>query len=73
MTDGTRRYAPRMTKEQLHAARKEWAEAYEAGASIRDIAAEVGRAYTTVHGILSRAGVTFRSRGGYKARKNEDN
>jgi IS30 family transposase len=34
-----------------------WVTMYKKGASIRTIAAEYGRAYTTVHGVLYRARV----------------
>ncbi|MER6076184.1 helix-turn-helix domain-containing protein [Streptomyces sp. NPDC001817] len=37
---------------------------YEAGASIRALAAEADRSYGGVHRLLADAGVTFRSRGG---------
>ncbi|MDI9627252.1 MAG: helix-turn-helix domain-containing protein [Acidobacteriota bacterium] len=37
---------------------------YAAGESIRSLAAESGRSYGFVQGILKDAGVTFRSRGG---------
>lgn len=37
---------------------------YDAGQSIRALAAETGRSYGFVHRILSDAGVTLRGRGG---------
>lgn len=37
---------------------------YAAGASIRELAAQTGRSYGFVHGVLSDAGVTLRGRGG---------
>ncbi len=39
-------------------------EQYEAGASIRSLAADCGRSYGFVQGVLKDAGVEFRSRGG---------
>ncbi|MDX2709593.1 helix-turn-helix domain-containing protein [Streptomyces sp. PA03-6a] len=41
---------------------------YEAGASIRDLVQETNRSYGYVHRLLDSAGVTFRPRGGVKAR-----
>jgi IS30 family transposase len=37
---------------------------YEAGFTLRHIAAAIGRRHQTVHGILRRAGITLRPRGG---------
>jgi predicted transcriptional regulator len=37
---------------------------YEAGASIRELAASTGRSYGFVHRVLDEAGVTLRGRGG---------
>ncbi|MFF7234367.1 helix-turn-helix domain-containing protein [Streptomyces sioyaensis] len=37
---------------------------YEAGATIRALAAETGRSYSGVHRLLADAGVIFRSHGG---------
>ena len=37
---------------------------YEAGESIRSLAAEIGRSYGFVQGLLKDADVTFRKRGG---------
>lgn len=42
---------------------------YEAGTSIRALAEETGRSYSSVHRILAEAGVTFRSRGGATRQK----
>lgn len=39
---------------------------YAQGVSIRELAKAVGRSYSTVHRLLSEAGVTFRPRGGYR-------
>ncbi|BBX73830.1 transcriptional regulator [Mycobacterium shinjukuense] len=38
--------------------------AYEAGASIRNLAATTGRSYGSVHSMLRESGTTMRSRGG---------
>ena len=38
--------------------------AYEGGASIRALAATMGRSYGTVHGMLRESGAAMRSRGG---------
>ncbi|MFB7633211.1 helix-turn-helix domain-containing protein [Streptomyces sp. NPDC056149] len=43
--------------------------AYEGGASIRAIAASLGRSYGFVHGILVEGGVTLRGRGGNSRRE----
>lgn len=37
---------------------------YEAGASVRQLAAEAGYSYGRTHKLLEESGVTFRSRGG---------
>lgn len=39
-------------------------ERYNRGESIRSMAEDIGRSYGFVHGVLSEAGVTMRSRGG---------
>lgn len=39
-------------------------ERYNRGESIRALADDIGRSYGFVHGVLSEAGVTMRSRGG---------
>jgi hypothetical protein len=58
----TRRYSPRLTGAERvqHAAalRKQ----YEAGASIREVAASDGRGYGTVYQLLRDAGTVFRAR-----------
>jgi hypothetical protein len=38
--------------------------AYEGGASIRNLAATTGRSYGSVHSLLRESGTTMRSRGG---------
>ena len=47
----------------------ELAEKYRDGASIRDLAAEVGRSYGFVHRVLLEHGVTMRGRGGSAPRR----
>ena len=42
---------------------------YEAGASIRDLAAATGRSYGFVHRILVGSGTTLRGRGGATRKK----
>lgn len=42
---------------------------YRAGESIRDIAADIGRSYCYVRGLLVTAGVELRGRGGQDARR----
>ncbi|MEV5887345.1 helix-turn-helix domain-containing protein [Streptomyces sp. NPDC052020] len=42
---------------------------YETGASIRALAEETGRSYSSVHRLLADVGVTFRSRGGATRQK----
>lgn len=44
-------------------------EKYEAGASIRDLASQMGRSYGFVHRILVDDGVELRGRGGATVRK----
>ena len=41
---------------------------YLSGVSVRTIAAECGRSYGFVHGLLAQAGVPFRQRGGSNKR-----
>lgn len=43
---------------------KDFVKRYEGGESIRSIAAQSGRSYGFVQGLLKEAGVAFRSRGG---------
>jgi predicted transcriptional regulator len=42
---------------------------YEAGESIRSLAAETGRSYGFIHRILTEMGVALRSRGGAPKRR----
>lgn len=46
---------------------------YNAGASIRELAAETGRSYGFVHRVLSESGVALRGRGGATRGKTKDN
>jgi hypothetical protein len=43
---------------------RELREAYEAGASIRELAAQTGRSYGFVHRLLGESGASYRGRGG---------
>lgn len=45
-------------------ARDKAARLYDAGATIRSVAAELGRSYGGTHALLLEAGVTLRGRGG---------
>jgi helix-turn-helix protein len=49
------------TREQLL---YELRNAYESGASIRNLAATTGRSYGSIHSMLLESGTTMRSRGG---------
>ncbi len=52
---------PKKTREQmLHELRN----AYEGGASIRNLVASTGRSYGSVHSMLLESGTTLRGRGG---------
>jgi len=52
---------PKKTREQtLHELRN----AYEGGASIRNLAATTGRSYGSIHSMLLESGTTLRGRGG---------
>lgn len=52
---------PKKTREQmLHELRN----AYEGGASIRNLVATTGRSYGSVHSMLLESGTTLRGRGG---------
>jgi hypothetical protein len=52
---------PKKTREQvLHELRN----AYERGASIRNLAATTGRSYGSIHSMLLESGATLRARGG---------
>jgi hypothetical protein len=52
---------PKQTRDQLlHDLRN----AYEGGASIRNLAATTGRSYGSIHSMLLESGTTLRGRGG---------
>jgi Helix-turn-helix domain len=52
---------PKKTRDQLlHELRN----AYEGGASIRNLVATTGRSYGSIHSMLLESGTTLRSRGG---------
>lgn len=44
---------------------------YRKGASIRTIAADQGRSYGNIHRLLTEAGVTLRTRGGWNGNKHK--
>lgn len=48
----------------------EYARRYDAGSSIRAIAAESGRSYGFVHRVLAENGISLRARGGDTKRRN---
>lgn len=54
----------RVSGELRTAVQRSLVEQYEAGASIRALAADCGRSYGFVQGVLKDAGVEFRSQGG---------
>ncbi|VBA38751.1 hypothetical protein LAUMK13_02255 [Mycobacterium innocens] len=56
----TQRKSKKTRDQLLHELRN----AYEGGASIRNLAASVGRSYGSVHSMLLESGTTMRSRGG---------
>lgn len=49
---------------------EDFARRYEAGDTIRVIAADAGRSYGFVHRVLAENGVTLRARGGDTKRRN---
>lgn len=52
---------PKKTREQVL---RELRNAYEGGASIRNLAVATGRSYGSIHGMLLESGTTLRGRGG---------
>lgn len=50
----------------------DFAERYQAGESIRSLAADSGRSYGFVQGLLKESGVTLRGRGGARTPKKGD-
>jgi hypothetical protein len=59
---------PKKTREQLlHELRN----AYEGGASIRNLVATTGRSYGSIHSMLLESGTTLRSRGGPNHRRRQ--
>jgi hypothetical protein len=52
---------PKKTRDQLL---YELRNAYEGGASIRNLVATTGRSYGSIHSMLLESGTTLRSRGG---------
>lgn len=53
------------TRDQLL---RELRNAYEGGASIRNLAATTGRSYGSIHSMLRESGTTMRGRGGPNGR-----
>jgi predicted transcriptional regulator len=56
--------AERMTREQRAELARSLEVQYQAGASIRELAASTGRSYGFIHRVLTDAGVPMRGRGG---------
>ena len=54
----------RVTGEARERLARDVVDQYQRGASIREIAADVGRSYGFVHNILTGSGVPMRGRGG---------
>lgn len=55
---------PRLTGPERERTLADLKARYAAGASIRQLAADTGRSYTTIHHYLIEAGTVFRPRGG---------
>jgi len=60
---------PQLRGPERTAVARELASRYRAGESIRQIAADIGRSYTYVWGLLDHAAVPMRSRGGAHPRR----
>lgn len=56
--------ATRVTGEVREQLARDVVARYEAGASIRELAADLGRSYGFVHTLLKQSGVPLRGRGG---------
>ena len=61
---GTLRKGTRVTGAEREELAAELKERYDAGESIRSLAASTGRSYGFVHRILGESGATLRGRGG---------
>lgn len=59
----------RVTGEARHALAQDMVARYQAGASIRELAASEARSYGFVHRLLTEAGVELRGRGGATRRR----
>lgn len=59
----------RIGGEERDQVRQDFADRYEAGESIRSLAADSGRSYGFVQGLLKEHGVVLRSRGGSRKAK----
>ncbi|OSC40860.1 helix-turn-helix domain-containing protein [Mycobacterium decipiens] len=55
---------PRKSRKTREQVLQELRNAYEGGASIRNLVASTGRSYGTIHSMLRESGTTMRSRGG---------
>jgi len=62
----------RVSGELRNEVQQSFVERYEAGESIRSLAAESGRSYGFVQGLLKDAGVNFRKRGGARSPKKDE-
>jgi len=56
--------APRVTGEARNQLTRDVVARYQGGASIRELAADLGRSYGFVHSVLTDSGVQLRGRGG---------
>ena len=62
--EGSVRNPTRNSKKTRDQLLHELRNAYEGGASIRNLAATTGRSYGSIHSMLRESGTTMRSRGG---------
>lgn len=62
----------RVTGELRDQLQQSFVERYEAGESIRALAADCGRSYGFVQGLLKDGGVRFRPRGGFQVTRLDD-
>ena len=65
----TRRKGTRVTGTDRAMMATDLKKRYDAGESIRSLAAATGRSYGFIHRILTETGVTLRGRGGATAKK----
>jgi hypothetical protein len=64
VVDGGLTKGARITGDQRSSLAKVFGERYAGGESIRSIAADTGRSYGFVHGVLKESGASLRGRGG---------